>query len=423
MSSGVGEPRVHVLLHTVVRDGRRRRRVAAYDCGRRRVLSNEPRSLRAVLSVHARAGAAGRRDGRDVAGAKYGDRVCDCAISRHGDSVREMGRRYGSGDRREVSFASLRRPPVVGHVVGRCAGGGRCARRGLGRAARNVDDEGFVDRLATGEVSVEGAGHELLGAQEAIFFLIAWIDANVEVGRVECPTERVGILAKDHVTYVVDQVLLVDGDGGGRSVGPLDPDLAGHHVDVDGLPMARVSGCVAAAGSARAVEQRADEARLAAREEALPSGGVRAVRGCRHGGACGRKQATNARGRCGGGGGGGDAYLVVVAIVAMARLRVAVVGGDGLGDRVFVDAAECGAPSQGVGRRRRRGRDGRQMAGARSGAVGGRRGLRGRRGRGWRRWSGRWSGRKMLGGFHLRFWLWRRLILSGCLLRVSVELL
>lgn len=29
----------------------------------------------------------------------------------------------------------------------------------------------------------------------------------------------------------------------------------------------------------------------------------------------------------------------------------------------------------------------------------------------------------MLGGFHLRFWLWRRLILSGCLLRVSVELL
>lgn len=72
------------------------------------------------------------------------------------------GRIDHGGHGREIFGLVVGRVVVVGIVEGN-------AGRGLwGPGFRNFDDEGFADRLATGEICVQCPTHFLLGSQDAV---------------------------------------------------------------------------------------------------------------------------------------------------------------------------------------------------------------------------------------------------------------
>lgn len=113
--------------------------------------------------------------------------------------------------------------------------------RDLGRGLRGacpgyVDDQGLVDRLAAGEVGIEGPAHVLLGPQDSLLALCACVarqDAQGQVWGIEAPAQRVAVLAEDHLAHVVDEVVFADLHQGGRGILALDPDLAVQHAGVE----------------------------------------------------------------------------------------------------------------------------------------------------------------------------------------------
>ena len=162
--------------------------------------------------------------------------------------------------------------------------------RDLGRGFRGtrpgyVDDQGLVDRLAAGEVGVEGPAHLLLGPQDSLLGLcvcIARQDAQGEVWGIEAPAQRVAVFPEDHLAHVVDQVVLADLHQGGRGVLALDPDLAVQHAGVEvgaggqvvvGLG-GRAWGWLCRGSSGRVwCEQRLYSASIRGRYERLAAGG------------------------------------------------------------------------------------------------------------------------------------------------------
>lgn len=136
-------------------------------------------------------------------------------------------------------------------------------------------------------------------------------DAEGEIWRIELAAERVGVLAQDHFSHVVDKIVLVYRDQRGRGARPLDPDFAHDHVAAyrEKLFVADAGGIFALGSS----QQGLDEGRLPVGEEGLSSNGSRSRA---NGGVAGERRAgvwaVSGVGRqiCGGwrndGGGGGE---------------------------------------------------------------------------------------------------------------------
>jgi len=109
---------------------------------------------------------------------------------------------------------------------------GRDSRRGLRRAwLGDVDDEGLVDLLPARIVVVQHPAHLLLGPQCPVLAVggISRDDLERDIGRIEAPAQRVGVLAQYHVPHVVDQIVFPYLHQRGRGIGPLDPYLAVQH--------------------------------------------------------------------------------------------------------------------------------------------------------------------------------------------------
>jgi hypothetical protein len=90
-------------------------------------------------------------------------------------------------------------------------------------------------------------------------------DAEGEVWRIELATERVGVLAQNHFSHVVDQIILVYCDQGGGGARPFDPDLAHDHIAANGkqLLVADADGVVGLGPA----QQGLDKGRLPVGEE------------------------------------------------------------------------------------------------------------------------------------------------------------
>lgn len=248
-----------------------------------------------------------------MSGLQNRDRVLGCRYVRR-SSHRDGQGRYSAGSK--VVVPCFRGPcffDVVLHVrrVGRPA-----ARRCPGGASQgDVDDEGIVYGLSTGEVSIERPRHWLLGPQHPFLLVPVGPDAEGEVWRIELAAERVGVLAQDHFPHVVYQVVLVYRDERGGGARPLDPDLAHDHVAADGEQLfVADAGVFVALGPA---QQGLDEGGLPVGEEGLSSdggsgsranGGVAGERGARGDGALGAVRGVGRQVRGGGrnDGGGGE---------------------------------------------------------------------------------------------------------------------
>lgn len=156
-------------------------------------------------------------------------RMCGGDGDRSNDRNRQVRRRKSSSYGWKIALASLRRSAIV-VVIYSCS-----MRRGAGRGSRgastgNIDDQGLVDILTTGKVRIKSATHRLLWTQQTILPLLSWADAQCEIGRIEVSPQRVGVLSQDHISYIVDQVVLINGDYCGRGTWTPDPNLAGNHV-------------------------------------------------------------------------------------------------------------------------------------------------------------------------------------------------
>lgn len=175
--------------------------------------------------------AAWRGDLRDLAGAEDGDGMRMAGAARRGCHGDGEGR-YCAGS--EIVVGCLGRPWVF-DVVLYLRGMGRTYSRGGSRGSTegHVYDEGIVDSLSTGEVSIKRPGHGLLGTKHPFLLVSVGPDAKGEVGRIELTTQRVGVFAQNHFAHIIYQVVLVDGDEGGGRAGPLDPDLPCDHIAVD----------------------------------------------------------------------------------------------------------------------------------------------------------------------------------------------
>lgn len=148
-------------------------------------------------------------------------------------------RRGQSSDGREIAFARLERPTVLGVVY---RGGSmwdvmllmammsmlEWVWRSLGRSTGDVNDNGIVYRLAPGVEIFQGAAHVLVRLQQAVF-LVARVEAKMQVGSVKRLAERVGVLAKNDVADIIDEVILGDGNECRRCIGASDPDLPRIH--------------------------------------------------------------------------------------------------------------------------------------------------------------------------------------------------
>lgn len=168
-----------------------------------------------------------------VAGAEDGDgvRLLACAavalaVVRHGEL--HVWRGGESTDGREIALARLERSAIFSVVYG--AGSLRMRMRlrmgrGLWCPARYVNDDGVVDSLAAGVEVVEGPAHVLVGLEWSVL-LVAGLEAEMQVGGVKGPAERVGVLVEDGFADVIDEVLVANGDEGGRGTRSTDPDLA-----------------------------------------------------------------------------------------------------------------------------------------------------------------------------------------------------
>lgn len=92
------------------------------------------------------------------------------------------------------------------------------ARRGRGPG--DVDEEGLGDGLAARVVGIEGATDGFVGTEDAVMVGagrgVASDEAEGQVGGVKGAAKRVGIFEQDGRAQVVNQVLLGDGDEGGR---------------------------------------------------------------------------------------------------------------------------------------------------------------------------------------------------------------
>lgn len=261
MSAGVGYPRT--MLHTVA--------VTAVHGGGGGVGAAEAGTTGAVT---AGAEASGRGNGGQMSGAEDGDgvRLAGVAVAgRHGEL---HVRRGESADGGEIALAGFERSSVLGIVYGgggvgdllrmrvlvtvRLVSLGKVLRRGLGRATRNVNDNGVVYRLAVGVKVVEGAAHVLVGLEQAVL-LVAGVYADVQVWGIKRLAERVGVLAEDNVADVVDEVVLANGDESRRGARAADPDLAGTgHVGQrrGGVLGSRVEGKVSGASGGCASRSR-----------------------------------------------------------------------------------------------------------------------------------------------------------------------
>lgn len=194
-----------------------------------RMLSAQSWPIRPLFVGSARA-AAGGRDLRDLAGVQNGRGVRQGAGAtrrrRHGH------RDLSDGSGAEVIQAAVSWPAILVEACGHM-GHVRWSdprRRPGTPAKRNLDDEGFLDHLATGKVGIQGTAHGFLGPQGS--FLPLWLsrhDAEGEVRGIELAPERVAVLAQDHLAHIVDEVVFEDSDQGGRGAGPPDPDLANSH--------------------------------------------------------------------------------------------------------------------------------------------------------------------------------------------------
>ncbi|KAG7144636.1 hypothetical protein HYQ46_006620 [Verticillium longisporum] len=119
-------------------------------------------------------------------------------------------------DRWEITFSSLRGPPRVMSVVYGCrVGDGASRRRSRCSSGRYVNDESLIDGLTAREVCVDGAAHGLFGTQKPLLPLFARKDTQCQVWGVKVSSQGVCVFLQDHVAYVVDQVIFVDGDQSG----------------------------------------------------------------------------------------------------------------------------------------------------------------------------------------------------------------
>lgn len=98
-------------------------------------------------------------------------------------------------------------------------------RRGLWRAAGDINYDGVLDGLAAGVMGIERAAHVFVGLQQTIF-CIARVQTDGQVRCIKVLAQRVGVLAQDGIAHVVDEVIFVDGDESMRGTRPLDPNLA-----------------------------------------------------------------------------------------------------------------------------------------------------------------------------------------------------